>query len=181
MTGEETARLRRPVDKAVYLLIGIGAALRSAQYLAGASLWGDEFYLVRNVISKGPFTLLTQPIGDLQVAPCGFVLLLKLVVTLLGTSEYSLRLIPFLSSLLTLPAFTSIARRLLPREGLLLALGLFSTCIPLIRYDGQVKPYSSDVLASLLCLLVAHSWTETATLRASFQAAMVGAIVIWFS
>src|SRR5271166_2136053 len=156
MTGERTARLRRPVEKAVFLLIGIGAVLRVAQYLAGTSLWGDELYVVRNVMSKGPFTLLTQPIGNLQVAPCGFVLLLKLVVTVIGTSEYSLRLIPFLSSLLTLPLFTSLARRFLPRDGLLLALGLFSTSIPLIRYAGQMKPYSSDVLASLLCLLVAR-------------------------
>jgi hypothetical protein len=181
VAGEGTAGLRHPVDKAVFFLIGIGAVLRIAQYLAATSLWGDELYVVRNVISKGPFTLFTQPIGNLQVAPCGFVLLLKLVVTLIGTSEYSLRLIPFLSSLLTLPLFASLGHKFLPREALLLALGLFSTSIPLIRYAGQVKPYSSDVVASLLCLLVARAWMEAKTLRASFWAAMTGAIVIWFS
>jgi len=180
MADEGTARLNT-VDKAVFLLIGIGAVLRVAQYLAATSLWGDELYVVRNVVSKGPVALLTQPIGDLQIAPCGFVLLLKLVVTLMGTSEYSLRFIPFLSSLLTLPLFTSLARRFFPRPALLLALGLFSTSIPLIRYAGQMKPYSSDVLASLLCLLVAGSWKEAKTLRASFGAAATGAIVIWFS
>lgn len=181
MTGEETARSRHPVDKAVLLVIGIGAVLRTAQYLAGTSLWGDELYVVHNVISKGPFTLFTQPIGNFQVAPCGFVLLLKLVTTFLGTSEYSLRLVPFLSSLLTLPLFTSLSRRFLPGRALLLALGLFSTSIPLIRYGGQMKPYSSDVMASLLCLLVARSWMETKTLRASFLAATTGGVVIWFS
>lgn len=181
MTGGGAVRLQRPVDNMVLILLAVGALLRIGQYLAGTSLWGDELVLVRNVTSKDLFTLLTEPLSNVQVAPSGFLLLLKLAVTLIGTSEYSLRLIPLLSSLLALPLFTSLARKFLPREALLLALAAFATSIPLIRYAAQVKPYASDVTASLLCLLVAQWWIRANTLRSSLWAAATGAMAIWFS
>ena len=68
-----------------------------------------------------------------------------------------------------------------PGGARLLALAAFSTSIPLIRYAAQMKPYSSDVAASLLCLLVGHSWMKATSLRASLWAAATGAIVVWFS
>jgi len=177
----EEMKQRRLLEMAVVLLIVVGVLLRLAQYVAGTSLWGDELSVVRNITSKDLATLLTKPLSDDQVAPPGFLILLKLIVTLMGTSEYSLRLISLLPSLLALPLFASFARKFLSREALLFAVAAFSLCLPLIRYAGQVKPYSLDVLASLLCLLAAHSWMESSSLRVSLRAAAIGAIAVWFS
>jgi hypothetical protein len=167
--------------KTALILLVLGALLRIAQYLAATSLWGDELSIVRNLTSKDLFGLLTRPLSDEQIAPPGFLVLLKLQVTLTSTSEYSLRFIPLLSSLVALALFASLARKLFSREALLLALAAFSTSIPLIRYAGQVKPYSSDVVASLVCLLVAYSWMEANNRRTALWAAATGAIVVWFS
>lgn len=169
------------LDGAVFFLLALGAFFRIAQYLAATSLWGDELSIVRNVSSKDLVTLLSKPLSDEQVAPAGFLVLVKLEVALAGMSEYSLRFVALLSSLFALPVFASLARKFFSRGALLLALVVFSTSIPLIRYAGQVKPYSLDVLASLISLLVAYSWIETNSKRTTLVAAATGATVIWFS
>ena len=82
VAGGEKTWLHLQVDKPVFLLLALGAVLRIGQYLAGTSLWGDELAVVLNVTSKHTSTLLAEPLNDCQVAPSGFLILLKLLVTL---------------------------------------------------------------------------------------------------
>ena len=181
MSRPTTRWYQHPSDKLIVLLLVAGAGLRLWEYLIRASLWGDELVVIRNVVSKNALTLATQTIGNAQVAPVGFILLLKAVIHLFGTSEYSTRLIPFLASLVALPLFAVLGRRFFPREALLVAIAAFSTCPPVIRYAAQVKPYSSDVMIYLLCLVAAERWLRRPTNRTSSWVAGTGAIVIWFS
>ncbi|MGC2638467.1 MAG: hypothetical protein WA294_14880 [Acidobacteriaceae bacterium] len=115
------------------------------------------------------------------MAPSGFLLGLKAVVAIAGANEYTLRLIPLLSSLLALPLFAALSRRYLSRPAMLLALGAFAACPPLIRHAAQVKPYSSDVAICVLCLLAAHWWMAAQSPRNAARLALAGALGMWFS
>lgn len=130
----------------------LGVALRLWQYGANASLWADEANLALNIIERSPRTIL-GPLDYRQVAPPGWLLLEKAAVAALGDGELVLRLVPLLGSLLALPLFWSVARRVLPPGAPpVLALGLLAVGIPFIDYAAQVKPYATDVVLAVALL-----------------------------
>jgi len=85
-------------------LVLAGVALRLRQYLAGRSLWLDESMLALNIVGRDFWGLL-QPLDYNQGGPVGFLLAEKLIVTLLGNHELSLRLLPFLTGCASLLLF----------------------------------------------------------------------------
>lgn len=169
----------RPFQRADLLawgLIALGLVLRLRQYLFNRSLWLDEAMLALNIIEKD----LSGLFGKLdynQGAPLGFLLLEKLVATLLGSGERALRLLPLLAGCASLVLFYVLARKLLSAPGMLVALALFAVSPTLIYYSSEVKQYSFDVLVALVLL-----WLAQAALRSfSFPLLVVGAISLWFS
>lgn len=159
----------------------LGASLRTLQYAIKSSFWGDELALISNVASRDAWALLTQPMNGGQMAPSGFLLLLKLIAGIAGVNEYTLRFIPWFSSLVALPLFARFSRKILSRPAAIVALGAFALSPPLIRYAGQAKPYASDIAICLVILIAAHSWMGTATPRNTVWLAFAGAAAIWFS
>ena len=165
----------------VWLLLGFGAVLRVREYLLSNALNEDEAALSLNIINKSVVELFGR-LESNQVAPIGFLLLEKFAVTLFGTTEYSLRLVPLLFSLASLVLFCEVARRYLTGASLMFALGLFTSSAYLINYGAQVKQYSGDVtiaLAVTLAGLYLADQTLTSTQIAWF--AFLGAAVVWFS
>src|SRR5690348_5153488 len=104
----ETARLAW--RWAVIVAIPVGVGLRAWQYFAQASLVLDEAAVARNVLDRGVLGLLT-PLDYAQVAPPGFLLLVKLATALFGPAEWALRLTPFIFGLAALLLFPLVARR----------------------------------------------------------------------
>jgi uncharacterized membrane protein len=164
-----------------WLLIGLGAALRLAQYASGRSLWLDESYLALNVLTKSYSGLVGQ-LDFAQGAPPGFLIATKLLVDAFGSSEYVLRIIPLGAGLLSLPLFHSVARRALAPATSNLALGLFVVAGGLIRYSSEFKPYEMDVAMTLLLVWAALAlpW-RTYNLRAGAVFALCGVVALWFS
>jgi hypothetical protein len=163
-------------------LCALGAALRLWQYGVGASLWADEANVALNIIER-PLGHLLGPLAYRQVAPPGWLLLEKGVVTVLGEGERALRLVPLLGSLAALPLAWHAARRILP-QGLVpaLALGLVATGLPLIFYAAQVKPYATDVAVALLLLALALAVRQGGPDRGRvLRLGVVGALAPWLS
>src|SRR5579872_3650981 len=90
------------------LVIGIG--LRAWEFLGSRSLAFDEINLVRNVAERDWIGLL-HPLSYGQVAPVGFVLLLRLCWKIFGT-DWGLRVIPFMAGIGSLFLFRALARRI---------------------------------------------------------------------
>ncbi len=84
------------------------------------------------------------------------------VVELLGFSETSLRLVPVLAAVASVPLFYFLARRVLGTgtSGLLLAVAMFAVSEAPIRYAAEVKPYATDLAVGLLLLVLAVKWLE---------------------
>src|SRR5687767_14302770 len=87
------------------LFLVVGAALRTVEYTAFASLWVDELFIVLNVTKREWIELLTEPLRYHQVAPIGFLIATKLGAEILGPGEAGLRLFPYLASLAGLVLF----------------------------------------------------------------------------
>lgn len=165
----------------IAILILLGVALRSAQFLSNRSLAIDEAFLALNLFHKSAGDLL----GSLdfnQAAPVGFLEAEKLIVEIFGRGEFALRIFPFLSSILALLLFPRAARALVGPRAVPLALALFAIFDPLIYYASFAKPYSADVaIALLLYAALVPIPLDRAQLRGFVAYAALGAGVVWLS
>lgn len=180
--SKRTASFARGVNLAIFAIVALGAVLRIVQYAANPSLWLDEIALVKGILALDFVGLFARQLPFDQVAPKGFLFAQKLAVLAFGPSDYVLRFVPFMCSLVALVAFSRFAQRALSPVGALVATLLFATAAPFIAFAGIVKQYSVDV-----CVAVVLSWlaldliTRPVTEPKAWRAAIAGAILQWFS
>lgn len=167
---------------AVPVIVAAGVVLRLVRYLHERSLWLDESLLALNLTTRS-FGELHERLEFRQGAPLPFLYLEKAAIEVLGDGELAFRLFPLIASLAALLAFYPVAKRIVGRTAALIALSLFATMEPFIRYAAEAKPYSFDVLVTLLLVwlfarkLDPASWSrgDVAVLAAA------GAVALWFS
>lgn len=106
------------------------------------------------------FRELFAPLDLAQVAPWGFLAVEKGLFGLFGRNELGLRLLPFLSSVLSLVLFERVCRRILRGLAVPFAVGSFALGTGLIDYAGKLKQYSTDVAAAVAILLLAVELQE---------------------
>jgi hypothetical protein len=143
---------------AAWSIILLGALARLAPYAGNRSLWFDEAALSLNIAQRsfsGLLRHLDSNSSSGQWAPIVFLMLEKVASELFGVNEFALRLVPLLAAMASLVLFYQVARRCLRPKAALLALVMFTLPTPLIYYASEVKPYSSDVAATLAILLLA--------------------------
>ena len=163
------------------MLVALGAALRLWQYAANSSLWIDELAVSQNIIDRS-FSGLLRPLDYAQVAPPGFLLVEKTLISLFGSSEYALRAFPLVCGLCSLGLFWAIAHRVLSSWAVPYSVGLFSLGVPFIYFSSQVKQYSTDVAAALFIVLLTLRARERGTTgREAFWLGLAGAVAAWFS
>ena len=163
------------------LLILLGAVLRLRQYLIGRSLWSDEAMLALNIVDRS-FAGMFQPLDYDQGAPIGFLLVEKMVNSVLGKHEFALRLFPLLAGLTSLLLFYLLLKRITSGAGLLIALALFAFNPRLIYYTSEVKQYILDVAVTIALLLFAAPVFDDSPRKKDFVwLTLAGLIALWFS
>jgi hypothetical protein len=150
---------RRWLSRAPAGFLVLGCLLRLFRYAQNLPLWSDECFLAVNFIKRSYLELL-QPLDNGQIAPILYLWAERLVVDLLGFSEWSLRFFPLLCGLCSLFAFWKLSTQALKFDGLaaLLAVGIFAASVHPIRHAAEAKPYASDLLVSVVLLIPAVGW-----------------------
>jgi uncharacterized membrane protein len=167
-------------------VMAVGIAMRLRFYLYNRSMYRDEAALALNIVGRS-FRELFKPLDNDQGAPVGFLLAEKLIVKLLGNHEYALRLLPVTASILALPIFYLLARKLLTGGGAVIALVILAMGEKQYDYSCETKQYSTDVFATVLLLYLAMKALgnpargEGPSKRAWLVLAGAGALAIWFS
>lgn len=165
----ETVDVRRLVT----FFIGFGLLARAIRFYLCFPLWDDESFLCVNLIHR-TYAELLQPLDYHQVAPVLFLWFERALVNLLGFSEYSLRLLPFVCSIISLFLFRRIAERLLTGPALVFAVAIFAVSYPGIRYAAEAKPYGTDMFVSLVMLWLVVEWNaQRGTGRLALLAALM--------
>ena len=148
------------VLQATWAFVGLGVLLRVVTFALNYPLWGDEAFLAANFLSRGYWDLL-RPLDYAQICPLFFLWLELTAIKLFGFSEWSLRLIPTLSSVASVFLFAHMAGRATRGNARLLAVAIFSVAYYPIRHGAEVKQYSTDLLAALILLALAIEWLRT--------------------
>ena len=168
----------------LFVLIGIGLLLRLKYYSENLSLWLDEAALALEILRRS-FSEIFFVANYNQyspTAPVGFLLLEKSVIVFLGSSEWALRLVPLMCSVLSVFLFLPLARKYVRAEAVPAALASFALAGPLIYYSAQVKSYSCDVLVAIFVLWgAAHVRDAQLGPRQAIVIGVIAAVVLWFS
>lgn len=166
------------------LAVGIllaGIIFRIWQYAVNRSLWHDESALALNIIYRS-FAGLTQPLDYNQAAPLLFLFIQKTNITVMGHSEFALRLFPLMAGILSLFLMYKTAKAYLQGTAVYIALVLFCFSSALIYYSSENKQYSSDVMCTLILLLAAHPCLQENPKPENYILLIVaGLVAMWLS
>jgi 4-amino-4-deoxy-L-arabinose transferase-like glycosyltransferase len=170
------------LDILPYIIIGIGILLRITVYLQNRSLIIDEANVARNLFERD-FAGLTLPLSYEQYAPPVFLWLLKLSVTLLGYSEYALKLYPLLCGIATLILLYKVLQHYTNNKSIWYVLALVATGWIYLRYSTEVKQYMPDaaLMLSLVLLALKLDISRVPPSRFLLYWALAGSIAIWLS
>ena len=125
---------------------------------------------------------LLEPLSYNQAAPPGFLALTKAVMTIAGGSELAFRFLPLLAGLVSVYIFLPVARKLLNRRALALAIFLFGISGPLVYYSAEFKQYSLDLAICLaLTWLFFFSLDRPCGKRSVAALIAAGSVAVWFS
>ncbi|MDJ1502903.1 glycosyltransferase family 39 protein [Xanthocytophaga agilis] len=162
------------------LLLGVG--LRCYWYIYDRSLWGDEIAIASNFLKYDLKYLLTSTLDNLQAAPPLYITLEKLVISIFGNKELSLRLVSFISSIASVFIFFFISAKIFNRRTtIVFANLLFSISTPLIYYSAEVKQYQTEMLASLIILWIGIKYRYFLSWKGACIIGVLGGILLWLS
>ncbi len=135
------------------LILLFAAFVRIRAYFFNVPFWDDEITLVNNVLNRGYFGFL-KPLDYTQCAPFGFLVLTKIMVTIFGPKEFVFRFFPFLASILSVPVFYILSKKVLDKKwSILVANYLFAVNTWLAYHAKEFKQYSIEVLLSMVAIL----------------------------
>jgi hypothetical protein len=135
------------------IVVLIGVCARVLLFGHSRALWMDETSLALNIVQRS-YRELVKPLAYAQGAPVGFLWLEKLIGSIGGYSDRSLRLLPLIAGCLALYVVGKVAAKVneapvAPIAAAMLAFSPFA-----IYFSSEVKQYSVDLLCSAVLLLL---------------------------
>jgi hypothetical protein len=161
-------------------IIAAGWALRLRLFFEHRSVSWFEAALAINIVQR-PFAALTTPLDNHESAPLGFLVLTKLLLKLFGDGEFVLRLVPLACGLVALLLFYRFATRWLSPWMAAAATALVAVSQAQLVWSATCKPYSMDLVVTLLLLEVAEPLVGAAESTAWMRIAIAGAVAVWWS
>jgi hypothetical protein len=149
----------RTMRRILVLLIAVGVGIRLVRLIIPSPIWGDEAMLALNFVDRD-YVGLTKCLENAQVAPILFLWIERLVLTNLGSSDWLMRLVPFLAAVGGQLAFWDFARRSVSPTAATLAVGIMAVSVWPVSMAATLKPYSCDLFWSALLLALAARWHQ---------------------
>jgi uncharacterized membrane protein len=164
-----------------WFIIGVGIILRVAQFFYNRSLTEGEAALALNIVGRTYIELL-KPLNYVQAAPVGFLMIQRFFVELFGSGEYAMRIFPLIAGIVSLLLLYEVARKILNKGAMTIALILFAVCNHVIYFSSEVKQYSSDVTLTLLIILITlYVLNSNFNLKSIILFGITSALSIWLS
>lgn len=134
-------------------IVGVGLLWRAVRYALGFPIWGDEAFVAVDLVGRD-FADMIRPLTYGQIVPLVFMWAELAVARLLGYSEWALRLVPFLAGVASVLLFWRLATQVSARRPAMIAVAIFAVSYYCVRHAAELKPYSTDLLVSLILLML---------------------------
>lgn len=159
----------------ILCIIGLGIILRLVFPIMNTGLWHDECAVAINILDRD-FWGLFNPLRFLQVAPPLFLSAVKLPTLLINPldnpaiTDFVLRLVPLLSGIASVFAFYYLLKNLFTNKYIqFIGVCLFALNPLLIQYSYELKPYSTDVLVTILLLIYFIKYNPDSYIKQFYQ------------
>ena len=164
----------------IILLIGIALSVGVSFYMncVGRSLWHDESALVYNFITRDLGNIVSRPLDVNQSAPMLYLIVVELFATLLGHSEFVLRLPSFffyVAMVFFVYGFQKNVKLRYPLVGTL----LISSLGFLMMYASECKQYMCEACLAMAILWLYSGYLKKETNRSWALLILLSAIFIW--
>jgi hypothetical protein len=138
------------------VIIAISIIVRIAMYIKCRSLWVDEAALAESVVNRNWFELLASPLSNNQSAPVLYVVAVKAACSVLGYSEFSLRIFSLLAFIGLLICEAVLLKKAFNLNVYKIAsVVAVSALLPTyIWYSNELKPYMGDAFFAVLTVLL---------------------------
>lgn len=171
--------LRLLINIAFGLVVLFGIYISFKMNGTGRSLWYDEAALAMSMTQRSFGNLTSTGLDNCQSAPVVWLYLVKIIISICGNSEYTLRLMSVISYigvvLSSFFVFSKILKVRIPS-----AYTAFVAMIPLfVRYSNVFKPYEFDALCVLLVIISYFLYRERKINTITFS--IIWALLIWCS
>ena len=131
-------------------IILLGIVLRFKTFMINRPLWHDECSLALNIIELDAVKYFS-PLKYGQAAPPLFMLLTKTITSFAGIKEFSLRILPFICSIISIPIFWQFSKTVLKNKFWILAANfLFAVNYNIIYYSQEFKQYSVELMICMV-------------------------------
>lgn len=143
-------------------IFAVSIVFQTFLFVKNPSFWHDEAALALNITSRS-FAGLLDGLDNLQVAPPGFLFLSKLMLVLFNPKtdywrDFCLRVIPFLSGILSIAAFYYLSTQVFRNRLQILFQTFFLQLNPCaILYASQYKQYSTELFVSVILLSIFYN------------------------
>jgi len=143
-------------------IVVMSIIVRIIMYIKCRSLWHDEAMLAAGIVFRNLFELLTPPLLDNQSAPVLYVITVKLICSILGYSEFSLRIISFFFFLGLLFCEILLLKKAFNFDNFKAAVAVVLTALlpQYIYYSNELKPYMGDAFFVILAFLLYFIYTQ---------------------
>ncbi|MEM7351071.1 MAG: glycosyltransferase family 39 protein [Acidobacteriota bacterium] len=145
------------VNRWLWRLAGLGIALRGLLYLLRCPIWTDEAKMATSLLDRS-YAGLLEPLAYSQIAPVLFMWIQETATVLFGFTEFSLRLFPLCAGIGSVLLMRHLASRVLGGAPAILAMALFAVSYYPVRHSAELKPYATDLLASIVLTVAAVEW-----------------------
>lgn len=166
------------------VLVLAGIYRRTELLLLNPSYWYDTCALGLNILK--PFYALFLPLDYTQAAPVLFMILSKAfsaVFSGITGQDTALRLLPFLSGIISLPLFAVLVQKMFNNKCLTLS-ALFLLCFnaKAVYYSIEFKQYSIELLFSVILLLIFYNLDlKSISKRRFWFYSILAALSIWLA
>src|SRR6266404_408202 len=153
-TASESIGDERLLRRWLVVFILVGLLWRLVRFGLALPIWGDEAMLGLNVIGHS-YRELLQPLKYVQVAPIGFLWMLRFTFDHLCVSDYTTRMPALVAVIIALLLFWYWAKTLVSHQAAMFATAVVAVSGYIVRHGVELKPYAMDFLAAVTLLLIA--------------------------
>lgn len=164
----------------VFILVGMNILWRTVRYALGFPLFGDEAFVANSILVMG-WQGLSGGLEHYQIVPLFYLWGTLLVSKIAGSSEWALRLLSYGAGVASALLFLKLAFQILPRKTALISLAIFCASYYPVRHAAEVKPYSFDLLVSLIITLAVLGFIKSPSPRALAGWAIACSLGVWAS
>lgn len=137
-------------------IFALAISLRIIVFSYRDSFEDDECRLLSAFLNKSWWQMFFA-LGDAQSAPPLFIIFERIWGNIWGFGAKSLKLIPLVSSMISLFLFYKLSLIFLKQKPMILIANLlFAVNMKLLFFSSVIKQYSNDVLVSLICCLTLY-------------------------